>query len=268
VSNLITLYHGGGASGWSAGEIAFSPTKSAKLFVSCLKILDKVSPESAQILRETNFELRNGINDFSDEFMVLFKKVDLDEFLDYEDQKASETRVQSYRTIATAFNRLGIFIRFIGVQLHIKEELEGVPSPAPKSASAAVRLSLADAEMLISGGNFIGAVDRIHTALHGYIVHLCLGIGLSEVSDSLELTKAIKLLRERHPKLGSTSPHNHHVVSVLKAVTSICATLGTLRNHGSLAHPNPALVDEADAELAVNSARTILIYLNKKVDSV
>jgi Abortive infection C-terminus len=38
-----------------------------------------------------------------------------------------------------------------------------------------------------------------------------------------------------------------------------------LRNNASVAHPNEALLDEPEAMLAINAARTILHYLDAKL---
>jgi hypothetical protein len=52
----------------------------------------------------------------------------------------------------------------------------------------------------------------------------------------------------------------------LRALTSILDALNPARNRGSLAHPNEALLDEAEAVLFINAARTTLQYLDSKLN--
>jgi hypothetical protein len=41
--------------------------------------------------------------------------------------------------------------------------------------------------------------------------------------------------------------------------------MNTLRNHASVAHPNEDLLDDVDATLVVNAARTLFNYVNSKI---
>ena len=265
MSSILTLYHGGGASGWSYGELAYPEPKASKLFKACSTLLDK--DFSAQtILESGNFELRHGINDFSDEFYVLIKRVDLDEFLKFQDEEQFSGNRVSYSNIARAFGRLNIYVRFIGVELLLVDEISPVKAPEISNTSApAVAAALSDAEALIQAGNCVGAIDRVHTALHGYARTLCLEAGLTEIRQDIELPRAIKVLRESHPKLRAIGPHSEHFEKVLKAISVICDTLGTLRNHASLAHANDDLLGQSEALLVANTARTILRYLSDKI---
>jgi hypothetical protein len=48
---------------------------------------------------------------------------------------------------------------------------------------------------------------------------------------------------------------------------SILDALNPARNRGSLAHPNDVLLDESEAVLFINAARTTLQYLDAKLSS-
>jgi hypothetical protein len=49
------------------------------------------------------------------------------------------------------------------------------------------------------------------------------------------------------------------------AIANVLDSLNTLRNRASIAHPNEALLTKPEAILAINSGRTLLHYLDSKV---
>jgi len=47
--------------------------------------------------------------------------------------------------------------------------------------------------------------------------------------------------------------------------TEVGYSLNPIRDQGSLAHPNEALLDEPEATLVINTVRTLMIYLEGKL---
>jgi hypothetical protein len=139
-----------------------------------------------------------------------------------------------------------------------------VESPIPQDVSSVVEVALAEASALIGAGKRVSAVDRIHTALHGYLRDMCDKAGISRAPDD-SITKLYKNLREQHPALKGLGPYTDRILRILATFSSVLDTLNTLRNAASLAHPNEELLDEAEAELAINAALTIFNYLEKRL---
>ncbi|WP_372358957.1 abortive infection family protein [Xanthomonas axonopodis] len=54
------------------------------------------------------------------------------------------------------------------------------------------------------------------------------------------------------------------VLSVYVTLGVSIDSLNPARNHGSLAHPNEALLENDEAVLVINAARAIFQYLDKK----
>mgnify|MGYP001353846773 CR=1 FL=1 len=142
--------------------------------------------------------------------------------------------------------------------------------PAVQSAvthvtSAVVVRALNDAEALIKSSGATSGVDRIHTALHGYLEAVCdeVGIGYPERAS---ITQLFKILRAGHPKLAQLGPRDKDVERVLFSCASIFDAMNTLRNQASVAHPNSKLLDEPEAMLVINTGRTLLNYLSAKLD--
>jgi Abortive infection C-terminus len=132
--------------------------------------------------------------------------------------------------------------------------------------SEAVERAIDDAEHLITKGRgAASALDRVHTALHGYLIQLCVEANLlSSSNNPPSMTALFKMIREQHPKFGYAGPRASEVGSALKASPSIIEALNTLRNNASVAHPNDTVVPEPEAMYLVNLARSVLHYLEMK----
>lgn len=140
------------------------------------------------------------------------------------------------------------------------EQKAPVANPSPKITSAVVNQAILDAENLLSTSGAASAVDRVHTALHGYLREACSQAGISYTKDD-GITRLLKLLRQGHPSFNVIGDAER----ILNAFGTIMDTLNTLRNHSSLAHPNAALLDNSEAMLAINATRTIFHYLDAKL---
>lgn len=142
-----------------------------------------------------------------------------------------------------------------------------VPSPQPRNTSAVVAQALSDAETLLHTNGPLSTVDRAHTALHGYLRDLLDDGGIEFPSDA-GITQLFKIARRSHPALQAPSWDQAGGDRILRSLASVIDTLNTMRNRRSVAHPNSELLDDADALLAVNGARTILAYVSAKCDPI
>eukprot|EP01030_Chromulinospumella_sphaerica_P009964 gene9964-9770_t len=115
--------------------------------------------------------------------------------------------------------------------------------------------------MRISGP--VSAVDRLHTALHGYFRSLCIESGIT-VADDASLTALFKVLRTAHPILKDLGSYDNDLVRVLHGFANAIDAINSLRNNGSIAHPSDDLLGEPEAHLAANATRTIFNYIRAK----
>ena len=132
------------------------------------------------------------------------------------------------------------------------------PEPETSPASVVAR-ALSDAKALIGHANASSAIDRAHTALHGYLIYLCREIRVITNTD-ITSAKAFKLLRETHPALSPTGPRATDVTRVLQAFATSIDAFSTIRNKASLAHANE-LLDEPEATAVINAIYTIFRYI-------
>jgi hypothetical protein len=144
------------------------------------------------------------------------------------------------------------------------ERGSAVRSAQPQITSEVVQRAIKDAEALIAANGATSGVDRLHTALHGYLKAVVDKAAITSGADP-SLTDLFKLLRERHPKFQSSGPRAADIDQVIRAMAAIVAVLNPVRNRASVAHPNDNLLDEPEAMLVINAVQTILHYIDARL---
>jgi hypothetical protein len=156
-----------------------------------------------------------------------------------------------------------------GCPLHIEDSslicstpLVASPPP-PLRPGDAVDRALADAEALVGQSGAASAIDRAHTALHGYLIDLCSKLGVPLPSEPTP-AKLFKVLREKHPALQATGPRAADITRILQAFATTIDALAPIRNKASLAHAND-LLEEPEAAAALNALRTVFRYVQDSI---
>lgn len=162
-------------------------------------------------------------------------------------------RPELERAIPSVLDRLGLLMSHVAPVV-----------PAHLTATEVVARALIDSETLLQSSGPISAVDRLHTALHGYFDHACNASGLSTV-EGASITSLFKTLRTSHPALRAESGQDNEITKVLNSFASVVDALNALRNNASVAHPNKKLLGEAEAHLMVNACRTLFHYVHSKI---
>lgn len=132
------------------------------------------------------------------------------------------------------------------------------------SASQVVERALADSEHLLVKSGPVSCIDRLHTALHGYLKDLCAQSGLT-IDANASITQLFKQLRADHPMLQHLGNQDKDVVRILNSLSNVIDSVNTIRNHGSVAHPNEKLLGDTEALLVVNVTRTLFHYISFKI---
>jgi hypothetical protein len=263
---MIRLYEGSGSSEFSVLDPVLDDQRWWKLKLLAVDFLRKKGHEKAAGILETqNFNLYEGSNGFGDDFRVLFGKVNLDEYITLGNDTQDYAGKAPYSEIAYAVTELGFFIRFIAVEIDHNSSPQPVATPKPKITSSVVEAALNDAQQMVSQNRPVSAVDRAHTALHGYLYQICTDANLTVQSDDPSLTESVKILIKQHPKFANHGPQKDQIEKVFKGMSAICDALNPIRNHGSLAHANENLLEPAEAMLAINASRTLLHYVDQKL---
>lgn len=151
--------------------------------------------------------------------------------------------------------------------LQLIDQLEGgalVPGVSPRTTSEVVTRAIADADALMRTSGATSAVDRVHTALHGYLLAVSDAAGIAHPNDA-STTALFRLLRTQHPQLRDLGPRAQDIEKVLNSSASILDALNPIRNKTSVAHPNVTLLDDSEARLVINVAQALLAYLDSKL---
>lgn len=143
--------------------------------------------------------------------------------------------------------------------------LEGIAVPQDKLVftNDTVERAIKDAELLIQKNGATSGVDRIHTALHGYVREVCKQSRIQTDEDE-SLTSIFKKLKSAHPALQNNGPRQSDIDHIINSFANTLDKLNPIRNKASLSHPNNSLLEEDEAMFVVNAAQTVLNYLNRK----
>lgn len=144
------------------------------------------------------------------------------------------------------------------------EKATTVSFTATVFTSDVVEHAINDAETLVHARGAASGVDRVHTALHSYLRKTCDDADIAYDAGA-SMTALFKKLRTDHPAFKEYGPRAHDITQVMRAMSAIMDALNPLRNNASVAHPNEVLLDEPEAMLAINAARTIIHYLDAKL---
>lgn len=132
------------------------------------------------------------------------------------------------------------------------------------STTDIVRRALDDADVLLKSSGPQSAVDRVHTAFHGYLYALSNEAGVGGLPDRPTMNQLFKAIRGSHPALTNLGPGAEEISRVLQSMATILDALNPVRNNASVAHANESLVGEPEAVLVINTIRTLLGYLEAK----
>ncbi|MGH2698265.1 MAG: abortive infection family protein [Actinomycetota bacterium] len=150
--------------------------------------------------------------------------------------------------------------------LRLADRCDGhmVQSRLPVAVTQVVSRAIADAETLLRASGATSGVDRVHTALHGYLIALCAAEEIV-VSPGATMAAILKALRRDHPRLQDLGPRAKDIERILNSCGTIMDALDPVRNRASVAHPNELLLASEEAALVINTARTLLSYLSSKL---
>lgn len=126
--------------------------------------------------------------------------------------------------------------------------------------SEVVHAAVKDAEALIRDGKYISAVDRVHTAFHGYLEQLMTDHNI----EYGELDGLSSLYNKLHTYYGDRiSPPEvaERVKKILRGANGMVSAINEIRNNNSIAHPNERLIQEREAKLVIRLVNVVVDYI-------
>ncbi len=140
----------------------------------------------------------------------------------------------------------------------------GVANPTPVYTSEFVKRTLIEVEESIKTKRETSGVDRVHSALHGYLRHVCDDAAIKDIQDD-RIIDLFKKLLAGHLALKAMGPRPQDTATITRSFCAVMDVADPFRNKNSFAHPTDALLDIPEAMLVINAARTILHYLDAKL---
>ncbi len=175
-----------------------------------------------------------------------------------EDLQNGGAIVPDYTLINHLLHQHHVPFRIENGELVVSSDFVAPPEALQDTESVAAK-AFSEAAGLVRKGQAPSAIDRIHTALHAYLLDTCCCSGIA-VGNDPTTAQLFKLLREDHPAFQPTGPRHEDVTRILRSFASVIDALSPIRNKASLAHPNP-LLEEPEAIAVVNAAYTIFRYV-------
>ena len=262
---MIYLYHGSGVTDFQLSSPLLSEEDWQGLKGNVIGLLTTGKDyRAAELLRVIPFEIYKATNNFNDEFSVLYVKASLEEYVEIEKMNGKPCDKLAFAKIAATITEIGPYIRFVVADIDTNYGPDIVPAPSLDITSEVVKRVLVDAQRLLTTTGAVSAVDRIHTAMHGYLRAVCQKSQIS-FRQNANLTELFKYIIDQHPAFKENGPHNREITRVLRAIATIMDSVNSLRNQASVAHPSETLLEEEEAMLIINCARTILSYLDSKL---
>lgn len=267
LNSMIRLYAGGGSNEIILEEAVFTGDhwqKLKKLIATLLRGRPRTR-HAADYLEKMPFVLMNASNGFGDEFVALHWRAPMDQYIEAAEWQADPAHRSIFEDIAKAASEAtGRYVRFVSVELETEDEPAPVASPSLIITSDIVERALQDAEQLVGTVGATSAIDRVHTAFHGYLRLACERSGIIAEHDAT-ISRLFRLLREGHPVFSASGTYDEEVWRVVRGFSGAIESLNTLRNNASVAHPNQTLLAEPEAMLMINSVRTLLQYIDSKI---
>jgi hypothetical protein len=262
------LYSASGASQIEILDERYGADEWAQLRGTVQQLLGRRKQDGAiKLLDRFDWKVVEATNDFADEFGILYAQVPLPLYADNGHLASSAAARQAAKVLADTLTEVVPNRPYIRHVVYVIDTSAPtlVSAPVPQFTSRAVLLALADADHLLEAGSAVSAVDRVHTALMGHLRLLCdrHSLPFAETDGAATL---IKKLFKANEQVGSAA-HSEHMLKILRSAGAMLDAFEPLRNRGSMAHANAELLDEREAMLVVNIARSLFHYLDTKVFS-
>ncbi len=147
------------------------------------------------------------------------------------------------------------------------QQVAVVEGAEPTITSELVQQALAEATTLLRTHGPTSAVDRLHTAFHGYLRTACriADLDLSDAPSDPRLVYYFKVLRQQHPGFSNPVAQPAAMKNVLSTAATLLEQLDPIRNRATLAHANEELIAHDEALLVINLVRGLMQYFDAKL---
>ncbi|MFD1736157.1 abortive infection family protein [Bacillus salitolerans] len=130
-----------------------------------------------------------------------------------------------------------------------------------------VKNVLLQATTLIENHSYSSAVDRVHTAIHGYLKALCDEQNFTFNEQNVKIQDMWGKLKTEHPSFNiDVRAHHRPINQTVNAIGKFLENMNEIRNNHGFSHPNEDIIEENEAKFIINLARVILYYIDSKTN--
>lgn len=130
-----------------------------------------------------------------------------------------------------------------------------------------VKEVLQQAETLITNHSYSSAVDRAHTALHGYLTVLCNEQNITFNNQNVKIQDMWSKLKTEHPSFNiDVREHQKPINQTVNAIGKFLENMNEIRNDHGFSHPNEDIIEENEARFIINLSRVLLFYIDSKTN--
>ena len=149
------------------------------------------------------------------------------------------------------------------------QQVAVIEGKEPAITSDIVQRALAEATTLLKSHGPASAIDRLHTALHGYLRTAChvANLDLSDAPSDPRIVYYFKVLRQQHPGFEAPMTQAAAMKNILNSAATLLEQLDPIRNRATLAHANEELISHDEALLVINLVRSLMQYFDAKLGS-
>ena len=128
------------------------------------------------------------------------------------------------------------------------------------SRSGIIQKAVDDAMVFIRDGRYDSAVDRVHTAFHGYLRQLLTDHQIVYGRED-SLSALYNKLHDYYEKSIQPPDVAVRVKTIMRSGVGIINTVNELRNNNTIAHPNGLLIQVREAQLVIRLVNAIVDYI-------
>lgn len=135
------------------------------------------------------------------------------------------------------------------------------------SRSDTIKKAVDDSMIFIREGQYDSAVDRIHTALHGYLRDLLTEHQVVYGNDE-SLSALFNKLHEFYGNYIQPQDVATRTKTIVRSGAGIINSVNELRNNNTIAHPNGELIQKREAMLVIKLLNAIVDYIEEIEKSI
>lgn len=170
---------------------------------------------------------------------------------------------EEFITLREYENKKRLHAKINGMITRLREEV--IEQGELKYDIEFVKEVLLQADTLIANHSYSSAVDRAHTALHGYLKALCNENNITFSAENVKIQDMWGKLKSEHPSfIIDIKDHHRPINQTVNAIGKFLENMNDIRNNHGYSHPTEDIIEDNEAKFIINLSRVLLYYIDNK----